>query len=471
MRELRKREQEVKRLWRENEELRKKWEIEKKKRERAEEELENLAEAKQSKRPRFPNYSVNQQIKPRDRILGKSTGRKTKAEKLKNITKTVDVYPVGISPIDCVFDYNRVATHITNGKKETVCYRIYRCGRKRGIVEGVLPRAEYGIEIAITLAFLVYELELSFNQASQVLEYFCQLKLTDSEINSLLKQLAKHWESDYETIRTLIRLSSAVYIDETGWKVKKQNCFAWIFTTLLHTFFLFGESRKEEILDQVLPRTEFHGIGISDDYRIYEQRFKKAQKCWAHPLRKAIRLMLLNPEKTEYQLFAKKLIQIFQAGKTVKRNRKFTNERKKKLIVELKKRVNQLCAKSSTNLSKEVAKDFREFVNLQKSLIRTLDDLFTFVIVPEVEPTNNRAERGFRKVARARNNYQTSKSKRGAYQRSVIASVLVPLQNNSTSRDNYLMTFRIIQNFFGGFESSPVRRSSERLHCNLSGCV
>ena len=41
---------------------------------------------------------------------------------------------------------------------------------------------------------------------------------------------------------------------------------------------------------------------VSDDAAVY-RGFSKAQKCWAHLLRKAIRLTLLEPENAEYRRF------------------------------------------------------------------------------------------------------------------------------------------------------------------------
>jgi hypothetical protein len=45
----------------------------------------------------------------------------------------------------------------------------------------------------------------------------------------------------------LIALAMVVYMDETGWKINANNCYTWIFTTLLHTVLLYGESREEPL--------------------------------------------------------------------------------------------------------------------------------------------------------------------------------------------------------------------------------
>ena len=74
----------------------------------------------------------------------------------------------------------------------------------------------------------------------------------------------------------------------------------------------------------------------------------------------------------------------------------------------------------------------RDFSNLVNELIRLLlaEELFTFVLEPEVEPTNNRMERQLRSPAQDRKAGRTSQTSTGAHRRSVIVSVLESLRAN-----------------------------------------
>lgn len=217
-----------------------------------------------------------------------------------------------------------------------------------------------------------------------------------------------------------------VHIDETGWRIGKKNCYTWIFKSLMHTILLYGEKRDESVLDRILPWQIFLGTGITDCYKMYEKRFTAAQKCWAHFLRKALKLKLMYPEKKEYHAFFEKLYDIFIEAKDLKKGKK----KKLEGIEKLEKAIKNLCIESETKLSKKTEKDQRELVNLQKNLTRNIKDLFTFVLNEGVDPTNNTAEQGLRHVARARNNYQTSKTEKGAKRHSIIASVIFSLKQN-----------------------------------------
>ncbi len=411
-------------------------------------ELAKLAERKQAKKPKFPDYSLGRQEKLSSlKKIFRSPGRRPGSEKIKQATREEDIYPEGVTPDRCVLVSSRIVTHIRDGKKEVVLYRIHRqkWGVKRGKVPHVMPMGEYGVEVAVTLAFLVYTMGLSHAQAVQVLQFFCGLEIGESEADSLLNQISGLWKKEFENLCGLVLLALAVHIDETGWKIKAENCFAWIFKTLSHTVLLYGEKRNEEVLDRILPRGEFKGVGITDCYKIYEKYFPEAQKCWAHFLRKVIRLMLLYPEKKKYRIFFEKLFELFKKGKTVKQDKVLNPEQKKRKTEKMKRGIRILCVQAGEKMNKNTPPDEREFINLQKNLIRNIGDLFTFVLHEEVEPTNNRGEQGLRFTAKARNNYQTSKTKKGAERRSVIASVLSSLKQNLPSFSLKTVTEEIVR--------------------------
>ena len=74
----------------------------------------------------------------------------------------------------------------------------------------------------------------------------------------------------------------------------------------------------------------------------------------------------------------------------------------------------------------------QDFVNLVNELMERMvdEELFTFVLVPGVESTNNLSERLQRNPAQDRKAGRTSKTAAGAHRRSVIVSVLESLRAN-----------------------------------------
>jgi hypothetical protein len=293
-----------------------------------------------------------------------------------------------------------------------------------------IPYGHLKPRVLSVMAMLKYHYVLPGNKIKAVLQELCGLKVSEGGIAQALQRLGRYLGEETEVVLGRIRQAAYKHADETGWKIDDKRCYAWIFTSVLHTVLLYGESRGEEILDLILPRSAFHGIGVSDCLKIYKKRFRKAQKCWAHFLRIAIRLTLGDTDNSAYRQFFDSLYAIFTDARKAQENEMLTEKQRENTVVELQERITALCTRDEEKIPKDTPQEEREFINLQKRMVRNIDDLFTFVLVPEVEATNNRAERGFRKTAKARNNYQTSKTKRGAERRSVIASVLTSLRQN-----------------------------------------
>lgn len=244
--------------------------------------FDEQAERKKSKKPEFPqNYSLSEQEKKQaSRRRKKSPGRTPNDEKWAKVTETEDCFPDGVSPEDCSDVRSRFAWRLQDGKAEFVEYRLHKENWTANIslLSDILPRSEYGLEIAVTLGYLVYRLGLSIDKANEVLEYFTHLQLSRSQANLILDHLAKVWESEFDTLVELMAFATVVYMDETGWRVSKRRCYAWVFTTLTHTVLLYGRTREASVLDEIVPRDKFQGIGVSDDYSAYQNRFSKGQK-------------------------------------------------------------------------------------------------------------------------------------------------------------------------------------------------
>ena len=70
----------------------------------------------------------------------------------------------------------------------------------------------------------------------------------------------------------------------------------------MHVLFRCGVSRGKAEAQEVLGE-KFGGIGVSDDYGAYKNLFEEHRLCWAHLLRKAIKLMLQHPDERQYSQF------------------------------------------------------------------------------------------------------------------------------------------------------------------------
>ena len=173
-----------------------------------------------------------------------------------------------------------------------VAYRVYRGPNNQyGKIPGVLGRSEFGLEIVVAIAFQVYVVGLSFDKVCLLLHFFQNLKLSKSQADSLLHQLARHWHKEFDVLCTLLANSLVVHADETSWSINS----VWAFLSEKARLLLFGVHKDAATLAAMLDPATFAGIVISDDAAVYAN-FSQAQKCWAHLLRKAIKLTLQEPD-------------------------------------------------------------------------------------------------------------------------------------------------------------------------------
>jgi len=387
--------------------------------------------------PATVDYSLEaetQRRRRRRRRRKKSPGRKPTELKFAQAECFEDVYPEGVAPALCRLVRERAIWRLRDGRALRVGYRIYAGpGGGEATIPGVTPRCEYGIEILVVLAYLVYIIGISLDKACAVLNFFCQLPLAKSQADALLRQLAHHWQGEFDTLCNLLTYAAIAYMDETGWRVGEESCSLWAFAAQGLRVFFFGCHKDDATLDRILPPDLFDGIGVSDDAAVYRNRFARAQKCWAHLLRKAIRLALLYPRKRRYQSFLDQLLELYHDAKRAAADQRLGSVGRLQRVTELEIRLGDVLRPHLDRApSAAVAPHERDFDNLVEELMRLLldEELFTFVLEPEVEPTNNGMERQLRNPALDRKAGRTNRTAAGAQRRSVIVSVLESLRAN-----------------------------------------
>lgn len=386
---------------------------------------------KGSKPPKFSeNYSLERHKGKGKSKRGKdATGRRPSSAKVEQVNRTVDVYEPGMAKAACVARGSQCVWRIEDGRAQYICYRFFTHPETPTVppLPGVRNRwSEYGLEVILLVAYLHYWVGISLDHTCGVMEFFTGLALSKSQANALLNQLSTDWQEVYDSLAELLSYQLVLYVDETGWRVGKENCYTWAFSTAMHVLFRCGVGRGKAEAQAVVGE-QFPGIGVSDDYGAYQSLFNQHQLCWAHLLRKAIKLMLQQPSVNEYKTFLDELYRIYQQAVRWQKEQRLSTGRTAK-AEHLQARIQKLCSRAGTAIDKETMPVHEQtFIRLQNELIKGLDSLFVFVIHPQVEPTNNRSERNIRREAEVRKGGRTSKTHQGAQRRGVIMSVLASL--------------------------------------------
>jgi len=368
-------------------------------------------------------------------------GRVTTAEKLKQAERTEKVFPAKVPEKDCQLSHTRPVWRLEAGRAVLVAYEIYRGPKNQfGKIHGVLGRGEFGLEIIVAIAYQVYIVGLSFDKACLVMNFFQQLRLRKSQADALLKQLSRHWAGEFDVLCTLLVNSAVVHTDETSWSLNS----VWAFLSEKVRVLFFGVHKDAVTLEQILDPATFAGIVVSDDAAVYAN-FTQSQKCWAHLLRKAIKLTLLEPANDEYRRLTDRLLEIYRAAGRVQCDRRLSDAGRAQKVADLDDEILELCLPmwvADFPPLEGPADDYRLLCN---ELMRLMLDrqLFTFVTAPPVatprgeqQPvggTNNEAERTLRWPATARKTGRTNKTLVGARRQTIIVSVLESLRNYLSS--------------------------------------
>ena len=363
-------------------------------------------------------------------------GRISTAEKVAMAKRTERVFPVGVSQSECKLSHVRPVWRLENNRAVLIAYEIYRSpGNQYGIIPGVLGRSEFGQEIGVAIAHLVYVTGLSFDKVCSVFNFFQNLPLRKSQVDALLRQLSRHWEREFEVLCSLLANSAVVHADETSWSLKS----VWAFVSEKARILCFGVPKDAETLAKILDPATFGGIVISDDAAVYAN-FSAAQKCWAHLLRKAIKITLQGPDNPEYRDFTDRLLKIYHKARAVQGDGRLSDSGRLVKVAALEEELCELCMPAwhaDAPPQQGLEKNYHLLVN---ELVRlTLaEQLFTFVTAPPVvqpngvsQPvagTNNEAERTLRPVAEARKTGRTSKTFAGARRQTILTSVLQSLR-------------------------------------------
>jgi hypothetical protein len=206
-----------------------------------------------------------------------------------------------------------------------------------------------------------------------------------------------------------IRDAPFKHADETSWPVNGRNGWCWGFVHGTTCAYVIEPSRGAKVARAVLGDDPF-GTLISDFYGVYVWLGRKHQWCWAHLLREAKEVAAVGGRGAAR--FRETLGAIFRDAEIVATAG---------LPAPALQREAAAIAQRLSDLRK--GKSRCEGVERLKTRIANHQDgLLTFLHHPEIEPTNNRAERELRPIVLVRKTTGGSRSWDGARTLAVLAS-------------------------------------------------
>ena len=209
------------------------------------------------------------------------------------------------------------------------------------------------------------------------------VQISTGAVCNNLSAIGMHLTRPTGRLLDTIRQASVLHIDETSMSLNGENIWVWIFfdpytDTVLY---VLAASRGRNVLQEVLH--DWNGTIVCDGWGSYKKYI--IQRCWAHIIREAKDLAVKYPDDKQAQSMLKHLRRIYERACNVK---------------GLKKKRSRTCKLLLRSIEHLLSKytDMPLFEKFITKLGNAKNDLFRFVMNPNIPPTNNAAERGLREI-------------------------------------------------------------------------
>jgi len=241
----------------------------------------------------------------------------------------------------------------------------------------------FGFNLIAEAVMMRFEQRLPLRKIQQVLSSQFQLDIAPASIWMLIKRAAAAGEAEYDKIFKEMHKQHVVNADETSRNVNGKLRWQWVFISAASILYLAGRGRGRKVIEEVLG-IDFAGILGCDGWKPYTY-IKLLQRCWAHLLRESKTLSQRVNGAVALQIHTA-LKGMFEIAE---------NTRKAALSAQERQRIHDELNQTLLSVI-QLAKEHKETLKFGEKIENGLGHWFTAVVYPEIELTNNVAERALR---------------------------------------------------------------------------
>jgi len=258
----------------------------------------------------------------------------------------------------------------------------------------VIDNCHFGLNFLLYITYLRFVMNLPYNKIATLLKDTYNARVSEGTIVDYLKRAGEIFGPEYERIK---RENHFYHYDDTGQRVNGEEIM------LYHTCNIRSKKVVVEILGE-----DYDGVTVDNADGL-------KQKCWAHLLRDAKNLAEKEKPPPESIKFYDGIKQIFQYAK------------------EVEKQINPKNRASEYAAFVEILDSFatidwkhHDVKRLAKRALKYKHELFTFILIPGIEPTNNREEkkRALRPCVVQRKIWGCDMTNEGAKNKDILRSIL-----------------------------------------------
>lgn len=307
-----------------------------------------------------------------------------------------------------------------------------KCARCGMVTRGEVPahaRSVFGDRLTALASLLVGKYRLAKRPVKDALSDMLGVELSVGSVSNLEGEMAQALAPAVAEALAFVQDEEAVNADETGFVQGREGgragrAWLWVVATALVAVFHIARSRGGKVARHLLGE-DFAGILTTDRWSAYEcVDAGQRQLCWAHLTR-------------DFQGFIDRGGEGERIGRELMRERHrffkwyhqvrdgtLAREQFERRMRGVERRVGQLLREAVVRAEKKTAGMAREMLRLEKCL-------WTFVDVPDLEPTNNFGERCIRHAVMYRKTSFGTQSEEGSrfVERIFTATTSLKLQN------------------------------------------
>jgi transposase len=289
-------------------------------------------------------------------------------------------------------------------------------------VPEVIDNCHFGLHFLLYITYLRYVMNLPDNKIATLLNDIYDARVSEGTIVDYLKRAARIFGDEYERIKEQMKELKICHYDDTGQRVNGMNRWLWVFISKEVTLYYTSKSRSKKVVAEILGE-EYNGVTVQDFYPSYDQAPGLKQKCWSHLITDARDLAEQKKPPPEAKDFHEGLQQIFRDAKEALKQLSTKDER------------NSVYAAFVNRLKSFATKGWQHYdvKLLANRILKYNDELFTFILIPGVEPTNNHAERALRPCVVQNKIWGCHRTNDGAKRRDILMSVIGTMRQQGKS--------------------------------------
>ncbi len=249
----------------------------------------------------------------------------------------------------------------------------------------VAPNISYGANIVAMISYLSVSQYMSNQRVVSLLSNLFNITISEGSITNILARASKSSQAEILKIKKLLESTKVLGIDETGCKVDGSRYWHWAFQDSNNTLIIADKSRGTKVITNTFTEGFKNACVVHDNFSSYSTlECDSEQLCLAHKLRDLN--YAIECDDTKLMKDIKSLFK--EAMKDHKEN--LTTSQRVKLKKEYDITLQNLLATPTIDKS-ETAKQI-------KSITKSKDKIFTFLLDENIPPDNNGSERAIRNV-------------------------------------------------------------------------